>query len=226
MTTKIVRAIQVLLTFFFLSSNLHAEIETQTAFTPEMLFQNAIKKGQLDDVRTLLENGFDVNKPLEGGVAPLHAAIINNQENIAIILIQAGAKLDTPDASTHATPLHMAALYGRTNIVELLIQKGANINALMKFDITSLQVAAQFNQISIVEILLKNKANVNHVDQEGFTALHMAAQNGDEIITRLLIDAGAKINIRDKTKKATPLMIAEENNHANVALLLRERGAE
>jgi ankyrin repeat protein len=211
---------------FFSSLSCFAEIETQTAFSSEMLLQNAIKGGQLDDVRLLLENGMDVNKSFNDGVTPLHVAIINNQENIAAMLLQAGAKVDAPDSTTLATPLHMAALYGRVGIAELLIKKNADVNAVMKFDITPLQVATQFNQPQIVEILINNKADINHVDQEGFTALHFAAQNGDETIARLLIDHRAKVNVRDKTKKATPLNIAVENNHPTIAHLLAQHGGK
>lgn len=199
-----------------------AEIESQSAFTSDMLLQNAIKAGQLDDVRTLLQNGIDVNKPFNDGITPLHVSVINNQENIAAVLIQAGAKIDEPDSTTHATPLHMAALYGRVGIAELLIKKGANVNALMKFEITPLLVAAQFKHPQIVEILLNKKVNINHADQEGFTALHFAAQNGDEIITRLLLNHGANTKLKDKTNNATPLMVAIENSHPNVARLLQE----
>lgn len=209
-----------------ISFTCYAEIETQTAFSPDMLFQNAIKAGQLDDVRILIEKGEDVNKPFKDGVTPLHVAVINDQTNITAQLLQSGARVNATDSTTNATPLHMAALYGRTSIAELLIQNGADLNAKMKFDITPLLVASQFNQAKMVEILLDKKANINHADQEGYTALHFAAQNGDETITRLLLKHHANINALDKTKKATPLTVALENNHPDIAKILQENGGK
>ncbi len=203
-----------------------AEIQTETAFTPEMLLQNAIKDGRLDDVRVLIDNGVNINQPFSQGVTPLHTAVINNQENIVAVLLQAGAVVDAKDATTQATPLHLAALYGREGIATLLIQHGANINAVMKFGITPLLVATQFSQPQIIQLLMDKKVDINHADQEGFTALHFAAQNGDPVIARLLLDKGAKLDLRDKTNKATPLAIAIENNHPEVATLLKEHGAE
>lgn len=205
-----------------------AEIQTETALTPAALLQNAIKDGQLEEVKLLIEQGIEVNQPSTQGVTPLHHAVIHNQTNIAAVLLQAGAKVDVKDAATEATPLHLAALYGREDIANLLITKGANVNATMKFGITPLLVAAQFNQPQIVRLLSElpnNKVAINHADQEGFTALHFAAQNGDVIIARLLIDRGANVNLRDKTNQATPLTIAIENNHLEMVQLLKDHGA-
>jgi len=204
-----------------------ANIQSETAYTPDFLLQNAIKAGQLDAVRALItDERVDIDQPFSDGITPLHASVINNQENIAIALIEAGAKTDVPDPTTQATALHLASLYGRDKIAAYLIQKGANVNAGMKFGITPLLVAAQFNQPQIVQLLLDKKADIDHADQEGFTALHFAAQNGNEVIANMLLDNGAKINVNDKTTKATPLEIAIENNHLEVARVLEEHGAQ
>jgi ankyrin len=200
------------------------EIQSESAFTPDMLLQNAIKAGQLDDVRILLEQGgIDINQPFGQGITPLHSAVINNQENIAAVLIQHGAKVDAEDATTQATPLHLAALYGRENIANLLIRNGANVNAVMKFGITPLLVASQFKQAQIVQLLLDHKktpVNINHADQEGFTALHFVAQNGDPVIAGMLVEHKAKLNLLDKNQ-STPLAIANQNSHFDIARILQ-----
>lgn len=208
-----------------ISVSVAAEIQTETADTPIRLLETAIKEGQLDHVRALIEAGTDVNEPLNQGITPLHAAVISNQENIAAVLLQAGAKVNATDPTTEATPLHLAALYGREGIAKLLIQKGARVNAVMKFGITPLLVAAQFGQSQIIQLLLDKKANINQMDQEGFTALHFAAKNGNALVARLLVDQGAKLDIADKTHQATALEIAIENNHPEVVQLLKEKGA-
>jgi len=221
MSHNITRTILIFLMMALVSFRCVAEIQSQSAFSSEMLLQNAIRDGQLDDVRLLIEGGIDVNQPLSQGVTPLHSAVINNQENIAAVLLQAGAQVNATDTTTQATPLHLAALYGRGGLARLLIQKDANVNAPMKFGITPLLVAAQFSQPQIVQLLLETKKiNINQADQEGFTALHFAAQNGDTLTARLLIDHGADPLLRDKTNKATPRTIAINNTHPEVAQLL------
>ena len=202
-----------------------AEIVSESALTPAMILENAIKEGKTSEVLTLIEAGIDVNQPLEQGVMPLHAAVIHNQESIAAALIQAGANVNAMDLTTQATPLHLASLYGREGIATLLITKGANVNANMKFGITPILVATQFGQIQLIQLLLDKKASINHADQEGFSALHFAAQNGDAIATRLLIDKGANVKLQDHSK-ATPFMVAIKAHHTEVAQILKESGGD
>jgi len=224
---KVVFFLSTFLLTTLLCVNCYAEIHTETALPPEALLQNAIKDGQLDQVRALIEAGVDIKQPYQQGITPLHAAVIHNQENIATVLIQAGAPLDTTDVTTQATPLHLAALYGREAIARLLIQKGANVNATMKFGITPLLVAAQFSQAPIIQLLLEQKdqkVDINHADQDGFTALHFAAQHGNELIIQILADHQANVNLLDKNK-ATPLAIATENKHPQIIRLLEAYGA-
>jgi ankyrin repeat protein len=217
-------AISVLLLALSISPGI-AEIKTEVADTPQTLFYSAIRGGQLDEVRKFLSTGMiDPNHIFDDGITPLHIAVINNQESIVAVLLQAGAKVNAQDNTTQATPLHLAAVYGRTPIAQFLIQKGADINAVMKFGITPLMTSAELKQPSITELLLNHKANVNCADQEGFTALHYSAQSGDELATRLLLESGADFSLRDR-ELATPMDVATKNNQIGVIQLLRQKGA-
>jgi ankyrin repeat protein len=197
-----------------------AEIKTEQAMTPQMVFVESVQKGLVDSVQKYIsESVIDPNQIFEDGTRPLHVAVINNQEPVVALLIQAGAGLNEKDSTTLATPLHLAALYSRKSIAKLLIEKGADINATMKFGITPLMVAAQFSHPQIIELLVKAKAKINQADDEGFTALHCAAQTGDEITAKLLLQSGARLDARDRMH-ATPLMIAKQNNKNEMAQLL------
>lgn len=207
-----------------MSKPVFCTIETQSALTPAELFHTAIKDGEVDLVKKLLENGFNPNQAFDDGITPLHMAVIHNQDEIANILLQNGANIKAKEATTDATPLHFAALYGRANIAKLLIEKGAAVNDEMKFNITPLLVAAQFKQPQLIELLLNHKANIHHTDQEGFTALHLSAQNNDEISALLLINNGAAVNAKDKSQ-STPWKIASTKNFIGMMNLLKEHGA-
>lgn len=207
--------------FLMLSPSLCiAEIKTEKAMTPQMMFMESIQSGQVEAVSKYVKEGnMDPNQVFEGGVTPLHVAVMKNQEPVVAVLLQGGARINEKDTTTMSTPLHMAALYGRTSVAKLLIQKGADVNARMKFGITPLMVAAQFNHPEIAEVLLNARANTQLPDEEGFTALHCAAQTGDEITAKLLIKHGARLDARDRMH-ATPFTIARQNNHAEMQRLL------
>jgi ankyrin repeat protein len=205
----------------------NAEIQSETAFTPEILFQNAIKAGEIADLKALIqEKNMDVNQAFSDGASPLHVAVAHNQETSVKELLDQKAKVDATDPTTGATPLHLAALYGRENIARLLIERGANVNATMKFNLSPLLVAAEFKHANIIELLVSKKANINFTDQEGFSALHFAAKNGDEAVAKILLDHGANVNLQDKNNRSTPLKIASDNNQMPVANLLRAKGAK
>lgn len=210
----------------FISFQCVAEIETQTALSKEGLLQQAIRMGKTEEVKMLLDEGANPNQPFPDGISPLHVAVINNFPNIVDLLVQAKSHVNATDATTGATPLHLAALYGRVDIAKILIKGGADVDALMKFNISPLLVAAQFKQTQVAELLLNNKANIKHVDQEGFSALHFSAQNGDEITAKILIGHGAPINLKEKAHKATPLQVANQNNHLTMVQLLKENGGQ
>ncbi len=82
--------------------------------------------GAIDSIKFLLDNGATVNDQTEGGMTPLHMAILGQQYNTVKFLIDAGANLDAQDVDGN-TPLHKAAgnLDGR--MVGLLLKCGAQI---------------------------------------------------------------------------------------------------
>lgn len=206
-----------------LPGSIFAQMQSETALTPEAILQLAIKNGKLEEVDSVISNGLNVNFSYADAITPLHLAVIHNQEEILALLLQKGAKTDLKDNTTQATPLHFAALYGRANLAKMLIQHGADVNARMRFDITPLLVAAQFKQPQVIEILLQNGADIKQADQEGFTALHFAAQNNDEVSALMLINHKAPINVPDKSG-ATPFKIANYNHHQTLIDLLKDHG--
>ena len=80
-------------------------------------------EAQLDE--WLADPEFDVNKPDEQGIVPLHVTCANNFVDATSKLIEKGAKLDIQDPDGE-TPLHLAVFYQYYKIVELLGNAGAN----------------------------------------------------------------------------------------------------
>lgn len=83
----------------------------------------AAKKGNLDEVKHLIEEGADVNVKDENSDTPLYIAVGQGHKDIAELLILKGANVN---AAGHKgwTPLASAAYSGYKDLAELLIKHG------------------------------------------------------------------------------------------------------
>jgi hypothetical protein len=140
----------------------------------------------------------------------------------------------------------LAIKAGELPLVEMLVKAGANVNTVEKFqNQTPLMwaAAAPKNASEMTKLLLSKGANVkaralytdwpNQISSEprgqyrpvgGLTALLYAVRNGCYDCVMALIGAGADVNV-PTPEGVTPLMIALDNEHNDVAKLLLDRGA-
>ena len=114
---------------------------------------SAAKKGKLDEVKSLLAEGVDVDCSDAFSCTGLFWASANNHKSIVEYLIEKGANLNA-GAGVGGTPLARAAYEGHVEVVELLIEHGANVNAKDGTGDSVLDVADD----SVAEILRKNGA--------------------------------------------------------------------
>ena len=113
-----------LIIFLFYSTNTSAE-------TCKWWFQRyGWKNFNLSKVEVCLKNGSPVEADIEGGESPLHiAAEVNNDPEVLLRLIRAGAKINGK-TSKGWTPLHSAARFNpNPEILLTLIDAGANIDS-------------------------------------------------------------------------------------------------
>nr|XP_048683917.1 GA-binding protein subunit beta-2 isoform X2 [Caretta caretta] len=119
----------------------------------------AARKGQDDEVRTLMANGAPFTTDWLG-TSPLHLAAQYGHYSTAEVLLRAGVSRDAR-TKVDRTPLHMAAADGHTHIVELLIRNGADVNAKDMLKMTALHWATEHNHRDVVELLIKYGADVH-----------------------------------------------------------------
>ena len=218
---------------------------------------DAAYDGDLAGVQAELDKGADVNAKLENadllrkhvgkGYTPLHNAAIKGREEIAELLIAAGADVNAKGVDEW-TPLHWAARKGREGVTELLITKGAVVNSKANDGKTPLDWAIQKSRTETADILRKhggktaeelenffhaiedgdleavNKAisdgfDFNNAIYEGQTPLHMAVDWGHKKIVELLLVNGVDVNAKDEFGD-TPLDWAD----GEIADLLRKHG--
>jgi uncharacterized protein len=181
----------------------------------------------------------------EFGSTPLAEAAKLADARMIKTLLDAGARPDIPNQDGE-TALMLAIKTGELPAVEMLIKAGANVNARETFhNQTALMwaAAAPKNAGEMVKLLLSKGAGVksralysdwpSQITSEpraqyrpvgGLTALLYAARGGCYECVEALIGAGADANV-PTPEGVTPLMIALDNDHNDVAKLLLDRGA-
>ena len=179
------------------------------------------------------------------GSTPLAEAAKLADARMVKALLDAGARPDTPNQDGE-TALMLAIKTGELPVVEMLIKAGANVNARETFhNQTALMwaAAAPKNGGQMVQLLLAKDADVrpralysdwpSQITAEpraqyrpsgGLTALLYAVRGGCYECVEALMASGADVNV-PTPEGVTPLMIALDNDHNDVAKLLLDRGA-
>jgi ankyrin repeat protein len=183
-----------------------------------------------------------VNATNRYGVSPLFLAATNGNANIVKLLLDAGANANASRAGGE-TVLMTAARAGNLEAVKALLARGANPNAEERRQQTALMWAAADGHAAVVRALVEAGAAANAKLQSGFTPLFFAVREGNIDAARALLEAGVNVNetlqprddksaveavgrYDDPAKKGTsPLMMAVENGHFELAIALVDAGA-
>jgi uncharacterized protein len=104
------------------------------------------------------------------GESPLMLAAINNQIELATVLIARGADVNRPGW----TPLHYAAAKGHKDMMRLLLEHDAYIDSEAANGTTPLMMAAFSTSPLAVKLLLEEGADPTLVDSANASALDMA----------------------------------------------------
>jgi ankyrin repeat protein len=152
---------------------------------------DAVRSGNLDQVKQALDGGANIAQPDDAGDPPLVAAALAGNSDVVVVLLQRGA--DVGIRNKHGlTALHAAAYAGNLNIVELLVAKGAAVNDTHNFyKMTPLHAAAEEDHADVVAFLLANGADIEAKERNGYTPLSQAGWRGYWDAAGLLIKAGA-----------------------------------
>ena len=179
----------------------------------------AAEEGHKEVAELLLENEADIKVTDKWGRTPLHRAAEKGHTAVAELLLKHGVSIESKNRKG-LTPLHQAVIDNRAAIVELLLKHGAAIATKDNLYDTPLHWAAQKAHMAIIRLLLARGATIDTPNRWGYTPLHRAVIKGHIAAVELLLVKGADSSIQDSRKK-TALDIAIEQNHEEVATLLR-----
>nr|CAH8829753.1 unnamed protein product [Trichobilharzia regenti] len=203
------------------------QLRQKTSICHELI--SAIRLGQYENIKLLLESDADPNTIDQDGWSALRTAAWGGYSDIVQLLIYYGAdvNLSGPDGRT---ALRAAAWAGNVGTVKCLLNAGADVNKSDSEKRTALIAAAYMGHKDVLEVLLEAGADVNHSDSDGRTALHVAAfcvQKSDahaDIVASLL-NHGANPNLSD-SEGITPLLGASNTGNCVVCELCLEADAD
>jgi len=131
-----------------------AMIAIGTSRTTPML--GAFKFGDVEVATTLLDLGAPVDFADGNGITMLGRTVLNNEVEMARMLIARGANVNVVDKQG-MTPLLWAANvdFGDTAMIELLLKAGARTDARNKEGLTPFELARKYGHTNLVPILEK-----------------------------------------------------------------------
>src|SRR4029450_10159964 len=201
-----------------------------------------------DDAETaglLVKSRANVNATNRYGVPPLSIACTNGNAAMVRLLLDAGADANA-SVPGGETVLMTAARVGNLEAVKALLARGANPNAQERRDQTALMFAAAQGHATVVRALIEAGSEVKATLASGFTPLLFAVREGHIDVVRVLLEAGVNVNetVTPKAERpaststvvntsykpmrngTSPLLLAVENGHFELAIALVGAGAE
>jgi ankyrin repeat protein len=210
-------------------------------------FFDAIKHGDLGEVKSLLSLNYGLIYERDNGLSPVIVAVYSQEQQITDFLIDKAGSLNIFEAAATGKinqiarhlardpmlvnsyscdgyhPLGLACYFGHYETAEYLIKAGAVVNSPSRnlLGASPILSAATAGHVKIAKLLLRYNANPNARENNGFTPLHAAAQNGDTDMIRLLLFNGADMTICDNQGKL-PIDLAIQGKHTEAVAVFKE----
>jgi uncharacterized protein len=193
----------------------------------------SVQHDDLQMTQALLTAGADPKAKNRYEVTPLALACTNGSAAILSALLEEGADANATLPGGE-TALMTAARTGKLDCVQVLLEKGADPKAHERKGQSAIMWAAAEGHAAVVDELIKAGADPNDSLPTGFNPLFFAVRAGKISVVELLLNKGVDVNQTLKIsgggkaprKGTSPLMLAIENGHFELALGLVEAGAD
>ncbi|XP_058800177.1 ankyrin-1-like [Phymastichus coffea] len=194
----------------------------------------AVRFGQTEMVKLLLECGADVNARNTIGQIPINYPNIfyatAEQQDILKLLLEHRCQWSLLD-ETYRMQIYNLMCYGPKEAIEILLNLNADYAARDAFHQTILHYIVKNRNTDVVQLLKSRDIDPNVEDDKGRTPLHIAAKEKNEIACKIFLDKGADVNKVSDTFIAVPLFYAitgadQYNNCKKCIELLLDHGAD
>ncbi|WJX58916.1 hypothetical protein P8452_44321 [Trifolium repens] len=230
------------------------DIKLKVAFVGKYLLYDAVSRGDLECVRSLIKRQrsllLDLN-PAESESLLRVASELNNPDDMVHVLLEAGLRIceavgsgsfkgsddvhvaggNIPcdeeqhvDDVEHGELVLEASRQGNVRELESLLRRGVNFNYRDNYGLTPLHAAAFKGHKDVVLMLCKAGLDLECEDNEGHVPLHMAVESGDIETVKIFVEKGVNLNAMNK-RGVTPLYMAKVWGYEDVCKLLVSKGA-
>ncbi|KAJ8667125.1 hypothetical protein QAD02_008787 [Eretmocerus hayati] len=159
----------------------------------------AIRKGNLSQVKSLINKHGLHSKAWLGGYNLLIEALQNRHAEVAKLLLEHGSQVNTNNRQPTDTPLHFAAIAGDVDVVKMILSRRAKIDAVNQEGVTPLYNAVDHNNVEVTILLLKHGAKASVVDYYNQSLLHIAVQRECYLIVQVLLTkVETNVNAQDE----------------------------
>lgn len=193
-------------------------------------------------VALLVRAGANANVVNRYGVPPLAQACRNGNAAIVNLLLQAGADANATMKGGESV-LMLAARSGNVEAVKALLARGADPRSRERLGQTALMWAAAEGHTAVVRALIDAGSEIEATLDSGFKAFFFAVREGHLDTVRAFLAAGADVNAMMQRPTGasgragsraggpggpgtSPLMLAVQNGHYELAIALIDAGAD
>lgn len=185
--------------------------------------------------KLILTRTIDVNIKNRYGYSLLHLACDKGNEEMAKLLIIAGADVNSKDGtqlkildsfkSYGETPLHRATAINNLTLTKMLIEAGAKPNCFDYYHSTPVHYACKHLNLELLKYLYDHGAKLTTRDDDGCEPLLHCVCPGGELLIEFLLSKGADINCKTNTGE-TPLHRATKIGSKELVTLLANHKAD
>ncbi|KAI1417444.1 ankyrin repeat-containing domain protein [Hypoxylon sp. FL1857] len=155
------------------------------------IISKAVKYGNFEIVKSLIEAGEDVNGYTIDAERPLHTAVRKGNSSIINLLLDYNADVNCPASSfgNKRTALQIACEAGYLSVAQRLISLGARIDEVTEHWLasTALESAAKNGRIDMIQLLLSSGASTTgRWRQHYLQAIALAERNGHQAAAKIL----------------------------------------
>lgn len=184
----------------------------------------AAYQGDMDTVRHLVSNGFDVNNcDSMNSFTPLHCAVLSNHAEVAKYLVDHGANIDSIDRMG-MTSLHLAVFESNTELARWLMNQGAT-HLQMCIGYTPFLMACHEGKTTMMETIVEVMRNRNGESAvqalletrgiDDMTPINAAVMSGEQSAVEFLVVLGAALQ-PCRREEMSPLHTAIAKDHMHL----------